>query len=81
MATVTKWMQTYQELPVADINSVREKLPRPIWHDLTDGDISEVLLKNKVPLIVKQGDVYKVNTKELYEQYKAKGKRVELVGR
>lgn len=76
-----KWRQDYEQLPIADINTVPVKLDKPIWHEFTDGGDVELLLAGKVPIIVKLADgTYKTNNADVQRQYLSLKKRCILVG-
>jgi hypothetical protein len=70
MMQVIKWRDnngTWQDLPVSDIAHM------PVAHAVA-------LFSRNIPVIIKEGAQYLVNTPELLASYKKKGSRVMMIG-
>ena len=84
-----KWQQTHELilsnpdrdiLPGCVVHDVATgpKLLKPIWHDLDGVTPDSPELRNKTPVVIKDGDSYVVNTQSLFDKYRKEGKQVRL---
>lgn len=85
MEITVQWRQDYEQLHVADAETKRVKLAKPIWNNFDISDIMHMprnhalrLFSNSTPVIARENDTYITNNAAIFDQYKKSKKPVMM---
>jgi hypothetical protein len=72
-----KWRKTKQVVDCADVSTVREDLPKPLWIDFDHSDITRShfldLFSGKIMVLIRQDDTVISNDKDIRHTYHKRG--------